>query len=748
MRLININAFLRREKLIKEGNRIDRRAKVFEFCDDEMKEYAILSHRWSKEEVNYEEMTELAKMEKDEQDEVRLRGGYQKILNSCDQAQRDGYRFLWIDTCCIDKRSSAELSEAINSMYRWYEDSKVCYAYLHDVPGTSFPTYDESTYPNSNGYPEWFSRGWTLQEMIAPNNLQFFNKHWQSIGDKERHAKELKCITGVPRHILTDGLSSNRPCVAQIISWAAHRMTTRVEDRAYSLLGLLDVNMPMLYGEGKKAFHRLQLEIIRMSNDQSIIAWAFDGQNERTGSTLADDPIFFGCCSTMELMEPIEFIQYLKDGIPEEDLRSINEDRFGIFPITNRGIQIWLFLRPYHDSHSVFEAWLPCRDSPSGPPVSINLALWKSNYYRYLMPLCGIPVEGTLQFRQLYLRYQDAAYRNAMLKIDDSGVTNTGFMDCSTYSEEVGGHALTLTSTNPLCIKVYSNDQANCLFAIGVGQCFGQVWIHSVCDAPTSEYSWEDYASLAYNTMMARGPENARSMAGICSQGERYGRVWFKQTFLPESNWAVRISCIMWQSSRNYGVRIETFQLFCFDNVSVFRGLDVEGTNDPNCDMRGLMICHSLNKQELYKLSMDKVTMDFSLAPNGTKLGDYGHFTDLGHFKYEGNIFAHFQGPLGSCLESDFAPRQHKIDKDPGSDTESNSMTVLGFGSRVVLYKPLALSLPSNHHFNSFLTSLSTRLANRYLITRVIQCAADHSNERPRECNHAARSYKCKSIGI
>ena len=109
--------------------------------------------------------------------------------------------------------------------------------------------------------------------MIAPRNIQFFNKNLEPIGNEKGFAQTLNMITRVPEEILADGLEGNRPCVAQIISWAANRTTTRVEDRTYSLMGLLDVNMPMLYGEGKKAFHRLQLEIIRSSNDQSIFAW-------------------------------------------------------------------------------------------------------------------------------------------------------------------------------------------------------------------------------------------------------------------------------------------------------------------------------------------------------------------------------------------------------------------------------------------------------------------------------------------
>ncbi|KIM51351.1 hypothetical protein SCLCIDRAFT_1168453 [Scleroderma citrinum Foug A] len=276
MRLINVKALLERESLFRAGKRVDRQAKVLEFGDDEATKYAILSHRWVGREVDHDEIVELAKMPVEERDEIRQRHGYRKILDSCEQAKKDRYEWLWVDTCCIDKRSSAELSEAINSMYRWYENAKVCYAYLHDVPNPSFPTArDDERYPDFSGWPEWFSRGWTLQELIAPSNVQFPNKNWQSIGDKRTLAPTLRKITGIPEHILVHGLFGNRPCVAQIMSWAANRTTTRVEDRAYSLMGLLDVNMPMLYGEGKKAFHRLQLEIIRASNDQSIFAWNY-----------------------------------------------------------------------------------------------------------------------------------------------------------------------------------------------------------------------------------------------------------------------------------------------------------------------------------------------------------------------------------------------------------------------------------------------------------------------------------------
>ena len=553
MRLINVKAFLEREQVMSMGGQVDCRFKVLDFGDDETTAYTILSHRWiDSTEVDYEEMVDLTKMGSEARDEIRGRLGYKKILDSCRQAMRDRYEWLWVDTCCIDKRSSAELSEAINSMYRWYGNARVCYAYLHDVLASSFPAAsDESRY--CNGWPEWFSRGWTLQEMIAPRDVRFFNKDWHPIGDKRSFARTLRKITGVPQHILEEGLSANRPCVAQIISWAANRTTTRVEDRAYSLMGLLDVNMPMLYGEGKKAFHRLQLEIIRISNDQSIFAWGCRKVNVRSGSILADDPNFFGDCAEMELINPDKFIANLKKTVLEEGLRmpSIDGDCFGTFPITNRGIQIWMLLRPYRDSNSVFEAWLPCRYFSSSAPVRIDLALWNSNYYRY-SSVSQRPRARTLQFCQIYLRYQDA-YQDVIFEIDDSTITENGFICNDAHSSQLPGTTLTLTCTSSPCVKVYFNSQAGYRFVVALGQCFGQDWIH-VVNNPRSELSWFDLQEL-----MAKGPERAESMAEAPSRYDHYGRIWVNHICLPGSSWIVRTSRVVWERSR-IGVRIEVFR--------------------------------------------------------------------------------------------------------------------------------------------------------------------------------------------
>ena len=566
MLLINIKAFLEREHLMNQGMEVDRRTKVLEFRDDETTTYAILSHRWiDHTEVDYGEMVNLAKMDKAERDEIRGRLGYRKICDTCEQARKHQYEWVWIDTCCIDKRSSAELSEAINSMYRWYENSRVCYVYLHDVSDFDFPiASDESRYPKSNGWPEWFSRGWTLQEMIAPKDVWFFNKNWQLIGDKRTRSRTLSKITRVPGHILEKGLSGNRPCVAQVISWAAYRMTKRVEDRAYSLMGLLDVNMPMLYGEGKKAFHRLQLELIRTSNDQSIFAWGRHGHG-RTGSILADDPTFFADCADMELIDHDEFIHSLKFDIPEKELPLIERDLFGTFPITNRGIHIWMFLRCARDSDSVFEAVLPCRTS-WGPPETICLGLWNSNYYRYSLPWGGLLTRGNLQFRQVYLRYQDSLNCDVTFEVDDSAMTENGFTYCNSCPSELKGNMLVLTGASPLCVRTYSNSQGD-LFAVAFGQCFSQGWIHV-----TRNFTGE--LPQFYERELVKGPERAQLMADAPSRSEHYGRIWVHHVRI--SNWIVRTSRMVWERSR-IGVRIEAFRgVNSNSDLNKWRTLDVE----------------------------------------------------------------------------------------------------------------------------------------------------------------------------
>ncbi|KAI4600037.1 hypothetical protein KJ359_001138 [Pestalotiopsis sp. 9143b] len=227
--------------------------------------YAILSHRWEDEEIS------LADLNTPVQDAVLGRRGYLKVKSACDYARHGhGLRYIWIDTCCIDKSSSAELSEAINSMYHWYEESEICFAFLSDVSTIEDIAEEESELSKS----KWFTRGWTLQELLAPKNVIFLSSSWAELGTRAELSRRLSKITSIGEPYLSGEESLTNASIACRMSWASQRVTKRPEDRAYCLLGIFDVNMPLLYGEGLvKAFRRLQEEILKDTTDESIFAW-------------------------------------------------------------------------------------------------------------------------------------------------------------------------------------------------------------------------------------------------------------------------------------------------------------------------------------------------------------------------------------------------------------------------------------------------------------------------------------------
>jgi hypothetical protein len=234
-----------------------------EFFGDDIPRYAILSHRWGAEEVTFKDLMNST---------GKSKAGYGKIQFCGEQAQRDGLQYFWVDTCCIDKSNSTELAEAINSMFRWYRDATRCYVYLSDVSRLPFDTADESNEPWESVFRKsrWFTRGWTLQELIAPASVEFFSKEGDLLGNKaslERHICE---ITGIPVKALRGG-SLPDFSVTERLLWAASRETTCKEDMAYSLLGIFDVNMPLIYGEGReKALKRLKEEIRKASKGRSF----------------------------------------------------------------------------------------------------------------------------------------------------------------------------------------------------------------------------------------------------------------------------------------------------------------------------------------------------------------------------------------------------------------------------------------------------------------------------------------------
>lgn len=262
--------------------------------------YAILSHCWTDDEISFKDFVKRRRTDSH---------GYWKVKRFCEFIQRcqfmrrsspkPGFQFIscdkmpikiewiWIDTCCIDKRSSAELSEAINSMWTWYSEASYCIVYLADVPSK----IDSQQIPEYVWKSRWLTRGWTLQELLASRTIIFCDSEWQSIGNLLSEPSKVACdsavgfgatfapllseITAIPLRYLQDKSALTGACFAQKANWASKRETTRSEDMAYCLLGLMNVNMPLLYGEGgEKAFVRLQKEYINQYDDESVFAWS------------------------------------------------------------------------------------------------------------------------------------------------------------------------------------------------------------------------------------------------------------------------------------------------------------------------------------------------------------------------------------------------------------------------------------------------------------------------------------------
>jgi len=320
---------------------------------DNIPSYAILSHCWEDEEVVFSDIADLERAKK--------KKGFAKIEKTCELAVADGLEYAWVDTCCIDKSSSAELSEAINSMFAWYRDSDHCYAYLSDVEFEgAFAEVQSARYRIAFSRSRWFERAWTLQELLAPKNfhsdsdhnlynpffpnrlpsgrfdgMKFYSRDWQLLGRKVNLSRQISKITGIPMEYL-NGQSLETASISMRMSWAADRQVTRSEDIAYSLLGIFDVNMPLLYGEGRtKAFRRLQEEIMKISEDETLFAWeapyrwkAIYRTNELTADVLASTPNDF-----QETRSLIPFAS--DDPVPPSTM-------------THRGLRIWQTLFHTH----------------------------------------------------------------------------------------------------------------------------------------------------------------------------------------------------------------------------------------------------------------------------------------------------------------------------------------------------------------------------------------------------------------
>ena len=273
-------------------------------------EYAILSHMWSDDEVlfaDYQKAYEESRPDSQGREhhidtgkgkvpwkhllnpdhyQVPKDTGWGKIAWACNEARNNlkggADKSLWIDSCCIDKSKQTEESESFSLMAQWYGGAEVCYTYLQDVSNNELEyTKKERQHVGAPldglgqfGWSRWFDRGWTLQELLAPPHMQFFDYNWDFIDTRQNLSLEIEAATKIDQRYLNDG-RYKEACIAIKMSWMANRTTSKVEDTAYALLGLFGVRMPTDYGEGPAAFIRLQETLIEKYEDQdeSIFAW-------------------------------------------------------------------------------------------------------------------------------------------------------------------------------------------------------------------------------------------------------------------------------------------------------------------------------------------------------------------------------------------------------------------------------------------------------------------------------------------
>jgi hypothetical protein len=279
-----------------------RASDIFElttFDDDSLPPYAILSHTWiDGEEVTYDELVTGTRKEK---------AGYGKLRFCEERAAQDGLKYFWVDTCCIDKRNNTELSQAINSMFRWYQSAAKCYVYLSDVQVPDKIVDVElfqMTWEESFKKSRWFTRGWTLQELIAPATVEFFSKNGIRLGSKRSLEMEVHAITGIPIGAIR-GYRLSDYSVKDRMAWVRKRKTTVKEDKVYCLLGIFETFMPLIYGEGEHhASQRLQ-ELIEQSRRRKESRIRNTLQNLQNASRLREENLGIEDSETLASMNEI-----------------------------------------------------------------------------------------------------------------------------------------------------------------------------------------------------------------------------------------------------------------------------------------------------------------------------------------------------------------------------------------------------------------------------------------------------------
>lgn len=208
--------------------------------------YAVLSHIWDHNdaEVTFEDIEDGTRDFND-----RSKPGFDKLRFCCEKAELDGLRYFWIDTCCIKKSDSTELQRSLNSMFYWYQRAVRCYVFLSDVSGERPQAGAKFSAVEAFKDSKWFTRGWTLQELLAPSSVVFYSKEGNRLGDKRELEQAVVAVTKIPS-IALQGAKLSLFSKEERFSWAEHRITTIPEDAAYCLLGIFNVHMYPSYADG------------------------------------------------------------------------------------------------------------------------------------------------------------------------------------------------------------------------------------------------------------------------------------------------------------------------------------------------------------------------------------------------------------------------------------------------------------------------------------------------------------------
>ncbi|KAM7224600.1 vegetative incompatibility protein HET-E-1 [Rhypophila decipiens] len=325
---------------------------------------------------------------------LELKPGFTKILSAAKQAASDGHRYLWADTICIDRTNGYEISEAINSMFTWYANATVCYAHLEDV---IFQEYKSGyrTWEHDFAKSRWFTRGFTLQELVAPRRVVFFAQGWQWLGTKSDPilSKHIEKVTKIEAKVLSDPSQVFKTCIARRMAWASQRKTTRPEDTAYCLMGLFGVNMPLLYGEGLEgAFTRLQEEIIKVSDDHTLFSWGlvkqdsslieYSSPHQEEDDLDKFDPDEMVGMTGILAKSPADFAGM--DGVVPATTTIAQGDTS--YKMTNKGLKIRLKLSPVNigivsssTSHRYYLGVLNCQHSQDDPSSRLGMLLTETD---------------------------------------------------------------------------------------------------------------------------------------------------------------------------------------------------------------------------------------------------------------------------------------------------------------------------------------------------------------------------------